>query len=82
MENLVAILDSYTYNSLSNKVSWKVVKKVNIVENIEEEITEQQVLMEDTYVDPMETAVANQALSIETEENVDTMTWTSQLHEI
>ena len=43
MKNSVAILNSYTYNSLSKKVSRRVVKKVKISENMEEEITEQQV---------------------------------------
>ena len=45
MENLVAILDSYTYVSLSKKVICRVVKKVKISKSMEEKIMEQQVLM-------------------------------------
>ena len=66
MENLVAIINSYTYASISKKVSHKIVQKVKIAENLEEEIMEQQVLMENTSVNPMETTTTNRALSKET----------------
>lgn len=55
MENSMSLLNSYTNNSYSNKVSWRIVKKIKIDEGLEEEVTKQQVLMENTYVDPIVT---------------------------
>lgn len=78
MENLVAILGTYTYDHLSKKIRTKVVKRIEIVENIEEKVTKKQVLVENTSADPMETATTNQALLVETEENRATMTRTIQ----
>jgi hypothetical protein len=59
MENPVAILNSYTYDSSSKKVSQRIVKKIKIDEYLEEEVTEQQVLMENTFVNPMATTMVN-----------------------
>lgn len=59
LENLVSIIDSYTYNSLSNKVGWSILKKVKVAENMEAKIIQQKVLIENTYVDLMATMMIN-----------------------
>ena len=59
MENLVTILNSYFCNSLSKKVSQRVVKKVKAIEKMEEEIIEHQVLMENKSVDLVAIAMVN-----------------------
>ena len=38
--------------------------------------------MENAYVDPMATTATNQALSVETKENVSDVAWTIQSHEV
>ena len=48
MENLVAIIDTYTYEYESKKVSQRIVTKIKIKEYLEEEVTEQHVLIENT----------------------------------
>lgn len=45
-------------------------KIIKIDEDLEEEVMEQHVLMENTYVDPITTMVANQALFESMKENV------------
>ena len=41
MENLVAIIDSYTYDFASKKVGQRIVKRIKINEDVEEEVMEQ-----------------------------------------
>jgi deoxycytidylate deaminase len=51
MENSVSFLDTYPYDSLSKKISQRIIKKVINIENSEEEITKHHILMENTATD-------------------------------
>lgn len=67
IENSVARLDTYTYDSKAKKVSCKIVKRVQIEENIEEQGLEQQLLVEDSSTDLLATTTTNRALAKSTE---------------
>ena len=69
MENFIALLDTYTYNSTLKKVSRRIVKRMKVMEDMEEEVMEQHVLIENTSVDPISTTATNRALAESIEDN-------------
>lgn len=44
MENFVALLDAYTYDNASKKVSQKIIKRIKFKEDLEEEVKEKHVI--------------------------------------
>lgn len=70
----VSLLDTYTYDTISKKVSHKIIKRDNVQEDHEWEVTEQRVLIEDTSSNLMTTIVASRALDEATKYNMSSMT--------
>lgn len=82
MDNSVALLDTYTYDSASKKVSRKIIKIIKVKEDLEEEVTEQHVLVENTYANPMVTTTTCQALAEATKYNIVAMSHQLQAKDV
>ena len=74
MDNFVPLLDTYTYNSTSKKVSRGIVKKLKVEEDLEQEVTKKHMLIENTSIGPISTIVANCALVESAKDNIAAMT--------
>lgn len=82
MENYVSLLDTYTYDSTSKKVSRRIVKRMNAKDDLEEEVMEHHVLIENTSIDPMSTAATKRELDKATKENIASMSHKIQVKDM
>lgn len=63
VENSVVLIDSYTYNSIAKMVSQIIVKMIKTNKDVEEKTMDKQVLIEDTFVDPIATTTTSRTLA-------------------
>ena len=57
MENSLTLLNTYTYNSTSKKVSQKIIKRIKVKQDLQEKVMDQNMLFENTSTNPMVTAI-------------------------